>query len=222
MCKRHNAARWPHWPVRGNKHRCECFRRPGPPRPHIAFLHMPRTMHRSIDSLMTSPASCSGSSLVTQAPPFAQARPWRGPARLRVACEYSRDARNGPVRVQRQPQQQRAAYEAPPPARTSGEPPRLPPEQGGAPPDPDGGGGGMSNLTKAFVAGAFILGARRVPGLVRDCFVAAASRAPRASSTPWRAGPSPAPLLPPQTPHPPTHPHRRHGRGHLVRLRGDL
>ncbi len=46
------------------------------------------------------------------------------------------------------------------PTDVSRGPPRLPPEDG--PPGPEGGDNqrGMSNLTKAFVAGAFILGMR--------------------------------------------------------------
>lgn len=60
------------------------------------------------------------------------------------------------------PQQQQEAWgpgtEYAPP-RTSREPPRLPPDGPNGPGGPEGDGkGGMRNITKAFVAGAFILG----------------------------------------------------------------
>lgn len=46
-----------------------------------------------------------------------------------------------------------------PPQQTAAQPPRLPPTNGSNGSGPGGdGGGGLSNLTKAFIAGAFILG----------------------------------------------------------------
>lgn len=88
-------------------------------------------------------------------------------------AEFSRDPRlgggagggaggQGPATYP-QPQQQQPwpdSYDyAPQPS--AGQPPRLPPLGGGNGSGPDGGGGGsgLSNLTKAFIAGAFILGA---------------------------------------------------------------
>lgn len=66
------------------------------------------------------------------------------------------DGSRGPAqRQQARPRQ--ANYDFAPP-RTSGQPPNYPPGSDQSPPPPPDGNGGISNLTKAFVAGAFILG----------------------------------------------------------------
>jgi hypothetical protein len=75
--------------------------------------------------------------------------------RTRTICPSYRQSDNDG-----RPQQQQDRWQsddfAPP--RSSGDPPRLPPDDGQSPGPEGDGKGGMSNLTKAFVAGAFILG----------------------------------------------------------------
>lgn len=110
-----------------------------------------------------------------------QASRRRAPAR----AEFSRDPRggsggtvgggSGPT-TQQQPYQQQPwapdSYAYPP--QPSSPPPRLPPNgNNGGGPDGGGGGGGASNLTRAFIAGAFILGGllagacRAIQGLMK-------------------------------------------------------
>ncbi|PRW44264.1 hypothetical protein C2E21_6775 [Chlorella sorokiniana] len=113
-------------------------------------------------------ASTSGRCLV---PAPRLAGPWRHQQQRRLVlrrAEFSRDppprgaGGSGPA-VQPPPAQQPwgpDSYQYPPPPPTAAAPPpRLPPQGGGNGSGPGGSGpGGLSNLTKAFIAGAFILG----------------------------------------------------------------
>jgi hypothetical protein len=114
-------------------------------------LHLPKP-------LLSRESSCSvgRSSLGTAA---RLPRPAQRP-RLAITCEYARRPQQPgqPTQfVEQQPRQQQA-YDYPPPPSTARPPPGPPPGGPGGSKGPGDDGGGMSNLTKAFIAGAFILG----------------------------------------------------------------
>ncbi len=73
---------------------------------------------------------------------------------LVVRSEGYDDGSRGPMQRQQVPPR-RANYNYAPPASSGGPPPNYPPPEPEQTPPPDGG---MPNITKAFVAGAFILG----------------------------------------------------------------
>lgn len=110
---------------------------------------------RSLASLATQPASCSPRCIQAYNSTLASTRLSRRVGVV-VRAEYSRDPKGGPS----QRQQARAnpgSYDYAP-QRSGNEPPRYPPGGDQGPPPPPEGNGGLSNITKAFVAGAFILG----------------------------------------------------------------
>lgn len=132
-------------------------------------------------------------------------------------AEYSRDPRSGggaggaggpATQPQQQPWPDSYNYAPPPPA--AAQPPRGPPRGGsnGSGPDGGGGGGGLSNLTRAFIGGAFILGGLGC-SLAWLCWRSLDTKSFSCSIS-----------LPPLPPPPVCV--RRHGRGHLVQQRGDL
>lgn len=139
-------------------------------------------------------------------------------------AEFSRDPRGGggapgsgggPATQQQTYQQQPwgpDSYAYPP--QTSTPPPRLPPNgNNGGGPEGGGGGGGASNLTRAFIAGAFILGG--LPG--STCLEAAPHGSSKRCAL-QRADGSSLPVGWHTTPlaAPPVRRPCRHGRGHLV------
>lgn len=126
---------------------------------------------RTTASLVVAQASCSGRHCCTppRLPSLRVGVQHVQQQRRLVAgrAEFSRDPRGGSgggaggsgpaTQQQQQPWAQDSYQYAPPPSSTP--PPRLPPQNGGGSGGGEGpGGGGLSNLTKAFIAGAFILG----------------------------------------------------------------
>ena len=142
---------------------------------HDTLLTKQLAMHhpqlRCLATLSQGVPSCSGRAASWPSAPrlprlVAPGRHAWAPSRRRELprAEFGRDPRGGggggPATQQQQQQQPWGTdgYQyAPQP--TSVPPPRMPPlDSGGPGSDDGGGGGGLSNLQKAFIAGAFILG----------------------------------------------------------------
>lgn len=112
---------------------------------------------RSAGMLQVSEASCSTRCLLASQGLHPCRR--RSLASLCPRAEFSRDQQR-PVVAPQQWSRGGYDYTPPPPASSAGGPPRLPPEDpSGGGQGSGGGGGGLSNITKAFIAGAFIMGA---------------------------------------------------------------
>lgn len=161
----------------------------GPLLPNVLAMPSPLLLpaapmlRTAASQLHGEPPCCSGRGLVVPCWPTAQrALKWarqQPPRRLVVrSAEFQRDPRGGgsfgggsgggnggvgsggPATYQQQQQQPWGAesYQYPP-QPSAAPPPRLPPNGGNGSGPEGGGSGGPSNLTRAFIAGAFILGA---------------------------------------------------------------
>jgi Protein of unknown function (DUF3172) len=106
---------------------------------------------RNLGSLASQQAGCSLRCHTSQVLPYFRVA--RGA--LVVRSEGYDDGSRGPMQRQQGPPRRANYNYAPPAASGSGGPPSYPPSEPEQTPPPDGG---MPNITKAFVAGAFILG----------------------------------------------------------------
>lgn len=109
-------------------------------------------VQRSPTGSVTQLASCSSRCILLQAHAVRLPRMCRRV--VSVIRSESLDPRGPTQRQQARPL--RSTYDYPPAFGRGGEPPSYPPPPPQEP--PSGGDGGISNITKAFVAGAFILG----------------------------------------------------------------
>ena len=207
----------------------------GPPPAMPLLLTAPQ---RTAASLV--PCATSTSGRAAWAAPGPWTRPWVHQQRRQVVRRAEYDPRRagggsggagGPGPATQQQQQPWAAdsYQYAPPPTAASPPPRLPPTGGGSGGGPDGdGGGGLSNLTRAFIGGAFILGAPACSCLLavllapwRGCRREGRQRrsvrcCQRSRTSTGARMPSPDRLCHlPQSP-------CRHGRGHLVQQRGHV
>lgn len=129
---------------------------------------------------------CSGRSAPWPVVPRLQQRglvlqPLQPRRRVALRAEWSRDPRgsggSGGGPAGGGPATQQPGYQEPwadsyqyAPLPNAAQPPRLPPNGGNGSGPGGGDGGGLSNLTKAFIAGAFILGGREGgPALRSPC-----------------------------------------------------